>query len=305
MYSLGTKYKNEFQALATSFEENVNKDSADIDSYIGVADSYIMQFIFGYVPHNEGILPAEKALANAIILDPNHTDVHRLRGAINFLNWNYEEAEEGFKNAILADPKNLNARHWYSLWHVAMNDFKAAVAQHDTISKYDVHEQHLIGTASIHYFQYQFEDMIHLMDKELLKNPDVPWGYDWLGMAYNGLKQHDKSIETYLKAFELSDGTVEVGGGLGHALADGGYTKEAEMIANHYAEAAKTKYLPAVQRSFIHIGLKDYDTALDLLEQAHDEQSWFLSFIQTEHWYDPIRHNDRFKLIIEKMNFPN
>ena len=56
----------------------------------------------------------------------------------------------------------------------------------------------------------------------LEKDSLSPWTLDWLGMAYNGLEEHDDALETDFKAFNLSDGTVEVGGGLGHALGEAG-----------------------------------------------------------------------------------
>ena len=143
-----------------------------------------------------------------------------------------------------------------------------------------------------------------LMLSTIKKDPETPWAYDWLGMAYNGLNEHNEAIETYFKAFELSDGTVEVGAGLGHALGLGGEKELAKQMANYYAIAAKDNYLPPVQRSFIHLGIGEYDEALSLLEQAYEEESWFLLFMQKEHWYDPIRNDKRFINILKKMNFP-
>jgi hypothetical protein len=43
---------------------------------------------------------------------------------------------------------------------------------------------------------------------------------------------------------------------------------------------------------------------MSLLEQAYEEKSWFLQFMQIEHWYDPIRNTERFKALENKMNFP-
>ena len=142
------------------------------------------------------------------------------------------------------------------------------------------------------------------MHDEIEKNPVIPWAYDWLGMAYNGLEEHDEALDTYFKAFELSDGTVEVGGGLGHALGEAGELKLAKQIADYYDKAAENNYLPACQRAFIHISINEYQKSLDLLEQAYEEKSWFLIFMQAEHWYDPIRDDKRFKSILSKMNFP-
>jgi hypothetical protein len=97
---------------------------------------------------------------------------------------------------------------------------------------------------------------------------------------------------------------VEVGGGLGHALADAGEIELAKQMTSFYDETVKTQFLPPVQRAFIHIGLKEYDKAIQLLEQAYKEQSWFLLFMQMEHWYDPLKNDPRFNDIIKRMGYP-
>lgn len=302
--SLGNKYKTEFIELGNSFEAEIALDSSNIEAYIGLADSYILLFLFGYTPRDITIQKAEFAYNKAIQLDAEHSDVHKLNGILQMLDWNWENSKTAFQKSIAANPNNLNARHWYSLWLSAMGRFDEAMAQSDTIMELDTLENYLIGRSSLLYFQYRFEEMKPLTLKSIENKPAEPWAYDWLGMAYNGLKEHDKSINTYLKAFELSDGTVEVGGGLGHALGDAGETKLAKQMADFYTEAAKTHYLPPVQRSFIHISLKEYDEAISLLEQAYNEKSWFLIFIQIEHWYDPLREEQRFTDIMDKMKFP-
>lgn len=186
-----------------------------------------------------------------------------------------------------------------------MGDFESAMAQSDTIMTMDTAGDYLVGRGSLLYFQYRFEEMKPIMLENIHQHPEVPWGYDWLGMAYNGLGEHEEALNTYFKAFELSDGTVEVGAGLGHALGNARETKLAKQMADYYEIAAKNSYLPPVQRSFIHLGIGEYDKAIELLEQAYQEQSWFLIFIQIEHWYDPIRSDERFKEIMNKMNFDN
>ena len=196
---------------------------------------------------------------------------------LNFLNWKWNDAQAAFRQAIRADPGNLGARHWYSLWLAAMVRFDEAMAQHDTISTMDPAGHHLVGTSSILYFQHRFEEMKPLLVKSIAADTMVPWGYDWLGMAYNGLEEHDDAMETYFKAFELSDGTVEVGAGLGHALGLAGEYDLAKQMTDYYTLAAQDRYLYPVQRAFVHLGIAEHDEAIKLLEQAYNEQSWFIS----------------------------
>ncbi len=302
--SLGSKYKSEFAQLANSFLDGIKEDSSALQNHIGYAESHILLYVFGYVPREESIPEVRKALHAAQQIDSLNSETLKLAGILSFLDWDWESSKAYFQQSIIQNPDNLSARHWYSLWHSAMGDFESAMAQSDTIMSKDENDGFLIGRSSLLYFQYRFGEMKPLMFKSIEQQPDVPWAYDWLGMAYNGLGEHKDAIKTYMKAFELSDGTVEVTAGLGHALGHAGETEMAKQIADYYEEASKENYLPPVQRSFVHLGIGEHDKAIELLQQAYQEKSWFLIFIQIEHWYDPIREDDRFIEIMDKMNFP-
>lgn len=303
--SLGEKYKTEFLELARSFETKLDDDSTNAKAYIGLAESHILLYVFGYIPREISVNKAKEAYNHALKFDSTSSNIHKLSGILSLLDWQWEESKLAFQKAIEIDPKNLSARHWYSLWLSAMGNFDEAMAQSDTIFTIDTAGDFLIGRSSLLYFQYRFEEMKPLTLKSIEKNPETPWGYDWLGMAYNGLGEHEQALKTYFKAFELSDGTVEVGAGLGHALGHAGNYKLAKQMADYYQKSARKNYVPPVQRSFIHLGIKEYDKAIELLEQAYKEQSWFLIFMQIEHWYDPIRKNSRFIEIMNRMNFPD
>jgi tetratricopeptide (TPR) repeat protein len=230
--------------------------------------------------------------------------VARVGGILRFLDWDWPGAEESFVTSIEKDPGNLNARHWYSLLLIAMGRFDEAMAQSDEISERDTEEDYLVGRGSLLYFQHRFTELKVLMNRAISRDPSSPWPYDWLGMAYNGLEEHDDAIRTYLKAFELSDGTAEVGAGLGHAAGLAGETALARQLADFYAMKARDEYVPPVQRAYIHIGLGENDEAIRLLEEAFDENSWFLAFAKAEPWLDPLRGDQRFEDILSRMNFP-
>ena len=300
----GEKHKKEFQKSGAYYENSLQIDSLNVEAMVGVAESEILIYAFGYVPNSSVMTKVESYYEKAYKLDSLNTNVQKLKGVIHFIKKEWEKSEIAFKKSIDKDPENLNSRHWYSLYLMAMKRVDESMEQSDIILGLDKNEDFLLARGSLYYFQSKFKEMLPLMHKAIENDPEVPWAYDWLGMAYNGLKEHDEAIKTYIKAFNLSDGTVEVGGGLGHALADAGEIVLAKQMSSFYDKAVKKQYLPAVQRAFIHIGLKEFDKAIQLLEQAYDEQSWFLLFMQMEHWYDPLRNDPRFHDIVERMGFP-
>ncbi len=303
--SLGNKFKTDFTQSAKDFETQIAEDPTNIEALIGLAETNIIIYIFGFTARDETIPAAKVALEKAKKLDSLNSRVLAVSGKLNFLGWNWEESKMDFEAAIKADPKNLDARHWYSLWLSAMGRSDKAMIQSDTIMTMDPGGDYLIGRGSLLYFEHRFEELKQLMLTTIEDDPAVPWGYDWLGMAYNGLDEHEDAIETYYEAFELSDGTVEVGGGLGHALGLAGEYDLAKEMADYYAVAAQDHYLPQVQRAFIHLGIGEYDEAIKLLEEAYQAKSWFIIFMQIEPWYDPIRKDKRFMDIMSRMEFPD
>ena len=302
--SLGGEVKRSFLESEAIFETQLLGDSSNLSVLTELAETRIILYIFGFSSREETIPGARAAYLRARELDPGNSKVILLGGMLDMLDWKWKEAEFALRQAIQLNPGNLNARHWYSLYLSAMGDFDLAMAQSDTIMGMDPDGQFLIGRGSLHYFARDNVALRDLMIKEVAKDTTVAWGYDWLGMAYCELEDFENSVEIYHKAFRLSDGTVEVGGGLGHALGLAGYYEAAKQMADFYSQQSKDHYLPPVQRSFIHIGIEEYDEAIRLLEQAYDEHSWFLAFIQIEPWYDPIRKDPRFQQIIERMLFP-
>jgi len=305
MASMGGKIKRGDEGLADEYRSRILIDSTDVEALTGLAETEIIIYIFGFSSRDETIPEAVEAYRQASRLDSVSSGIRTLEGMLSLLDWRWEDAQSAFQSAIQLDPQNLKARHWYSLYLSAMGRFDEAMAQSDTISTMDPAGFYLIGRGSLLYFARRNVELKNLMIREVEKDTTVAWGYDWLGMAYIELEEYESSINTYYRAFELSDGTVEVGGGLGHALGLAGEYKSAKQMADFYSLKSKDHYLPPVQRAFIHIGIGEHDEAIRLLEQAYEENSWFLVFMQIEPWLDPIRDDPRFDLIVQKMQFPD
>ncbi len=306
MAALGDTHKLEWESLLEGYAKQISTDSTNSEALLAYAETQVILYIFGFLSRDETIPKAKEVFGSVLKLDSVSSGSYKIRGILNFLDWKWSESREAFEKSISIDPENLNARHWYSLWLSAMGDFDGAIAQSDTIYTMDPKQDYRIGRGSLYYFARRNEELRDLMIEEVESDPTAAWGYDWLGMAYCELKDYEESIETYYKAFDLSNGLAEVGGGLGHALGLGGNKSEGKKLADFYSKtAASGRYVPSVQRAFIHIGLGEYDEALALLEQAYDENSWFLIFIQVEPWMDPIRSDPRFKDIMARMNFPD
>ncbi len=305
--NLGEKHRTDWENLASYYAKQYEVDSTNVKALFDAAETRVGVYIFGFTSREDNLPKAKEFFQKGYALDSTSSASQKMKGILHFLDWEWEAAESSFRAAIDLDGSNLGARHWYALYLMAMMRHDEAMEQSDVIMSMDDNNQFMIGRGSMLYFTRKFEEMKVLMKETVALDTTVAWSYDWLGMAHIELKEYEESINTYFKAFELSDGTVEVAGGLGHALGQAGEYELAKQMTDYYDEVSKTRYLPPVQRSFIHIGNREYEKALELLEQAYDEHSWFLIFVRTEPWYDPIRRdpgfNERFERIIEMMKY--
>lgn len=300
----GSKFRLEYEADLKSLETRIASDPTDADALLSHAETNVVLFIFGLSSRESTIPSANASLAKAREIDSVSCKFHTVDGMLKFLDWDWPGTGDAFRAAIKADPGDPLCRHWYSLYISTMTgDYTEPMAQSDTIMTLDPSGDFLIGRGSLLYFARRNKELRDLMLETIADDPSLPWGYDWLGMAYCELEDWDNSLETYFKAFELSDGLVEVGGGLGHALGLAGEYELGKQIADNYSEASKSNYLPQVQRAFIHIGIGEYDEAIRLLEEAYEAKSWFVIFIGIEPWYDPIRDDPRFQNLVARMNY--
>lgn len=301
----GSQFFIDYEAAIDSLKQSFQDDSSNVEALRLIAEFRIYQFIFGFEARTNLLPEAQLYFNKSKMLDSTSARFYGLSGKLNFLDWNWLKAKSDFEKSIKLNPNDPDVRHWYCLWLMAMKRTEEAMVHSDTVMMQDKSGNYLIARGSMFYFLEDFQQLEKLMIRAIEKDPQIPWSYDWLGMAYNGLQKHEKSIKTYIKAFEMSDGTVEVGGGLGHALGDAGEIELAKQLTNIYDSLSTNHYLPQVQRAFIHISINEKEKALELLEEAHEQKSWFLAFIQIEHWYNPIRKEKRFQDIIARMNFPD
>jgi len=300
----GKKMRDSLGRSAEQLEAWIRGDSEEPAFYVDLANTQTFLWCYGFSPHAEVMPRCETAVRRALELDPDLAAAHTALGVVLLGQRDWEAAEQHLRLATELDPGRAQSYHWYALYLAAMN-------RHDEARKYSKKSVELdpspgtkIARSSILYFKRDWQGMIDVLKPTIEQDADYGPAYDWLGMAYIQEKHYEESIATYQRAVELADGLAEVLAGLGHAYAVAGREKEARQVLNKLYRLAERWYVPPVQVAFVHIGLGEKQQALDLLQQAYEQRSWELVFLQAEPWLDDLREEPRFVELIEKMTFP-
>ena len=300
----GKKFREFFDLEIEKYENEVKTNPENVENQVGLAESYINSWCYGFLARDEALPTAKSAAIRSVELDQNSAAAHTVLGIIKITDWDWAGAEQELKHGVELDPKSYKSRHWYSLFLSAMGRHEQAIVEAKKADRLEQPAGAKIGYGSILYFAHEFEQMVDLLEKAIIEEPDTAPLYDWLGMAYVQLKQYDKSIEVYRKAAELSDGLAEIVAGLGHAYGMAGRTDEAREVLDDMLAASKKWYVPPVQIAFVCLSIGEMDQAYDFMEKAYRERSWELAFMREEPWLDDLHSDGRFVDIMNRLNFP-
>jgi hypothetical protein len=91
---------------------------------------------------------------------------------------------------------------------------------------------------------------------------------------------------------------------LGFAYARNGQKDKAMETLNELDQLATHRFVTPFCQALVYLGLREDNKAIDWLEKAYQERSFWLAWLKVEPMYDPLRSNLRFQALYNKMNFP-
>ena len=125
-----------------------------------------------------------------------------------------------------------------------------------------------------------------------------------MGEAYLAAGQVDQSIEQFEKLVTITQRHSLFHSFLGMAYGRAGRAEEANRILDEIAEKNLSPELLSAQQARVHLGLGNYETALDLLEGAEDGSPMVITdLLGGRHW-DPLRELPRFQDLVARLNIP-
>ena len=144
-------------------------------------------------------------------------------------------------------------------------------------------------------------EAIDQFDKAMELDPGFPTTYVCLGYALVHLGRFEEAIKAFTKSVEAAGGGPFFRASLAFALGFSGQREGAQTILGELIAQREETYVQAALIAWIHIGLGAYDAALDWLERAFEEHSALLISIPSFGFWDPIRSDERFTQLMDKM----
>ncbi|MFL5245350.1 MAG: protein kinase domain-containing protein [Gemmataceae bacterium] len=285
------------------FRRAIEIDRTYALAYAGLADSYYLLALYGFVPPREAMPQAKESALKALEIDDKLPEAHATLGAISHrYDWNWAEAERRYKRAIELNPNYSTAHFWYAIYLAERKRFDSAKAESQRAQELDPLSpmaSTMLGWSF--YIARQYDPSIEQYKKALEIDPYFWVAHHYLARAYFQKRMYEEAIAELQKANTLSPSTPWVIAELGYAQAVSGNRKEAQAALDDLNNLAKGRYVPAFLFALVYSGLGEKDRAFAWMEKAYENRCLVFAFLEIEPMLDGLRSDPRVKQLMSRV----
>jgi serine/threonine-protein kinase len=310
-YLMGRFYWNKATVPAMDksieyFRKAIAGDPQNAAAYAGLVDAFTMKWQMAGLPLAETAAEQRAAAQKALDIDENMAEGHSAMGLVKVMvDWDWQGAEREFKRAIELNPNFSNAYLWYSQ---LLNLFERHEESLKAIQRaLELDPMNSFIAANFYwrlYYFHRYDEAIAGITKLAEIYPHYWLVYWTRGSLYSAKGMYEEAIADHRKAVALSEGSLECLPDLAYAYAKAGNREQAMKLLDVLNEESKKRYVPAIYRFLIYLGLNEMDIAFATLEKAFQEHDMRLAWNLTDPSFAPFRTDARAQSLLRRMNLP-
>jgi serine/threonine-protein kinase len=288
------------------FEAAIVQDRRYAPAYAGLAHTYLMFALLGFLPPREARRKAAENARLALEIDPALAEAHTAQAKIRQLfERNHEAAEAACLRALELQPDDVDGYlHYAALLAATSRTAEAIHKIRRAQSLQPLSLAVLTEAAWVHYMAQNFEEAVNLSWQTLVLEPQFAPAQHTLGLAYLQLGMMEEAVTELNNARQCSENNVAILAGYGHALARAGNSGAAEEILQRLGELGREQYVSPFCRSVLYLGLGSENLASAALDQACEDGDPWLIWVKTEPRLAPLRDGSFFKRLAQRLERP-
>ncbi len=300
-YFLAKRTPEGFREGRNYFQQAIATEPDFALAYSGLADSYILG------GDNAEMPKAGEAASTALRLDDSLAEAHTSLAAVKMLDeWNWPEAESGFKRAIDLKPGYGTAHLWYAEFLTAMGRHEEAIAAIKRALESDPNSLTVRADTGRHYFYArQYDQAIASLRNTLELDPKYTGVWTFLGLTYVKQKKFDDAFAMLARARELAPANSNTMAALGYAYAQAGRRDEAGQILDRLLELSRREPVSPYWLAVVEGSLGRKDEAFTWLETAFEKRSSQLVYLKVLPTLDDLRSDHRFQSLVQRVGLPD
>lgn len=305
-YFWNRRTEADLKKAMTHFEGALARDPAFAAAHAGIADCWVLLPLYGNTPPRDAFPRAIAKSREALRLDPDLAEAHTTLAYARFLyDWNWADAEEGFRQAQRLDPGYPTAPQWHAYLLAATGRYEEAIANARLAQRLDPLSMVINADLGfVLYFARKNDEAIAQFERTLELDPSFPYTHFGLAFALDAAGRHEEALREARRAVELDAGSSVMRGALGYTLARAGHLDEARAVRAALQKRNETTRVQPAAFALIDVGLGDHAAALDELETAYRDRSRFVVLMGVLRAFDPLRSEPRWADLTRRVGLP-
>jgi DNA-binding winged helix-turn-helix (wHTH) protein/TolB-like protein/Flp pilus assembly protein TadD len=293
------------RTAAEYFDQAVARDPGYASAYVGLAHSYGVMGVNGWLPPKDAFPKSEAAAKKALEIDDGLAEAHSALGATEmFYEWAWPAAERELRRAGDLNPNEPNAHRLYSYLLMSTGRPDGAIAQAELNLRLDpLSPVTYADIERAYYFTRRYDEAIASGRQALEMDPNFILARVYAGMAYEQKGMYEEAIAELRKANDSAGVFPEALAALGHAYAASGRRGEALRTLAELQRTSGREYVSPLHFAILYAGLRDKNRALEQLERAADERAGWLINLAVEPRFDALRSEPQYLDLLRRVGF--
>ena len=311
-YMRGRHYldvKRTRESLATAlkyFDQAIGIDPAFARAYAARADCYILMtnVAFGPIPTKEAMDKARFDAKQAVDTDSSFAEAHNSVGRVRmWVDWNWQEAEAKFLQAIAIDPEYPQAHYDYSRLLSLLGRHDEAIKQSQIAVELDPYARSSrTNYARSFYYARRLNEAEDYFRQLLNDYPEFPNVLHTTGLVLASRGKYEEAIDMLERAHKAEP--LMVTAALGYVYGRAGRVENALKMLQLLDEFGKKEPVPVYEKGLIYLGMGRKDEALQMLEAAYQTHYPNLINLGIEPMFDDLRDDPRFISLVKRIGLP-
>jgi Tol biopolymer transport system component/TolB-like protein len=303
-YFLNKRLTETIEQATGFFQKAIDLDPTYALAHVGLADCYPLLSLYGRLTPREAYPKAETAARKALELDDKLAAAYNSLGVVKlFYEWDWTGAEDAFRKAIALNPNYPDAHQRYGMFLTTQERFDESAAEFEKAIRLDPLSL-IIKTISGYPFYYarRFDAAAARFGEVIELDELYSMAHFRLGLTRAAEGKYREALAELEKSVDLSNDRDTIAA-LGYVEGLAGNSATVETVLAELEEREKTGFVTSYNHVLLELGLKNYEAALDWLEKAYRERSYWLIYLKVDPPLDPLRAEKRF-VDLEKKIFP-
>ena len=287
------------------FQHAIELDPRYAEAYSGLADAYTALGYTSYWAPKDSFPKAREFANKALQIDSSLAEARASLAYVKlYYDWDWRGAEEEFKRAIAVNPNYATAHHWYSVLLTARGRHDEALSEIGRAHELDPLSVPINSDIGFElYYARRYEEAISHLRSVLQTSPKFPLAHLWLGRAYEQKGMYPEAITEFEQAgTALKDWPVIIAAA-GHAYGQWGHKSDATAALRRMNELTNEEYVTPYGIALIFAGLNDKEHAIHWLQNAYEDRSHWLVWLNLDPRFDNVRSDPRFQELLQRMKF--